>query len=85
MNGDEFLKHMQPLVDRAAKGAEVFQTKYALTVAHGTTCSDCGRTPVLLAPQTFAAFMPVFYVCECGRIGQVGVGRVPVSVPEKED
>jgi hypothetical protein len=87
VNGDTFLKHMQPIVDMAAaaKQPSGALTPYTAVVAEGSMCPDCRGTPVLLMPVEFHPFLPAFYICECGRIGQVGVGEVRVSQKCGED
>lgn len=54
---------------------------YMTIKAECTICPDCEAQPKLLIQQeggsTGRNVLPSFYVCQCGFIGQIGVGRVP--------
>lgn len=52
-------------------------TKYVFVDDQDTICPVCGKHPRLLCPDVFNASLPAFYICECGRVAQVGVGEVP--------
>lgn len=50
--------------------------RYTAQLTESSTCPGCEEKVTLLTPARADDDGPAFYICACGFIGQVGVGRV---------
>lgn len=64
------------------RDARLYRATYA---DESTSCPTvgCKSRPLLLTHPAFVTALPSFYVCECGFIGQIGVGMVRVATPSR--
>lgn len=55
--------------------------KYEIIEDKKGFCPDCNKNLKLLCPSgiNHSPELPAFYICSCGFIGQVGVGRVDLT------
>jgi len=61
------------------------KAKYIVIQCEGSRCPLCKRHLRLLQPKDYDAALPGFYLCQCGRIGQVGIGPVESDQPTTEE
>jgi hypothetical protein len=73
------------MIDDAMAWRHRCKAKYIVIQCEGSKCPVCKRPLRLLQPKEYEDGLPGFYLCQCGRVAQVGVGPVETDQPTTEE